>query len=183
MFKSKEVIVVDNDLSLKFWDIEHSSALFRLTDQNRLYLQPWLPWVPKVKTEDDSIKFISRAINDGKNDEGLELGVWYKNSLVGCIGLNGLSKSSRRASIGYWLSHDYQKKGIMTRSVKSLIGYSFNTLDLNRISIEACVENVSSCAIAERLGFVKEGIVRQFEYVDGRYLDYQVYSVLKSEWK
>ncbi len=176
-------IKVDNDLYLKIWDINYSSELFKLTDQNRKYLQPWLPWVPSVKYENDSIKFITRVIKEMKNGEGLELGIWYQNKLVGCIGLHGLSKSNRRASIGYWLSKEYQKMGIITRSVKALVDYSFNILNLNRIAIEASTENLSSCAVAERLGFVKEGIVRQFEYVDGKFLDYQVYSVLKFDWK
>lgn len=178
---SKKGIKVEEDLYLKPWSIKFAGELFKLTDQNREYLQPWLSWVPGVKTEADSNKFIYGAIKERKKDTGLDMGIWLKNSLVGCIGLHAISLSNHRASIGYWLSKDYQKQGIMTRSTQALIDYSFNTLNLNRIALEICIENTSSCAVAERLGFIKEGIHRQFEFVDGRYLDMQVYSLLKSD--
>lgn len=179
----KITIKVSDELCLKAWSVKDSLELFLLVDKNRQYLQPWLPWVPDVKTEQDSIKFISDAIKEFKSGDSLELGIWFSDILVGCIGLHGVNKSNRRASLGYWLSRDYQKRGIMTRSIRALIDYSFDTLNLNRIALEAGTENVASCAIAERLGFVKEGILRQFEFVNGRFLDYRAYSVLKSEWK
>ncbi|HUV42625.1 MAG TPA: GNAT family protein [Patescibacteria group bacterium] len=180
---SKILIKVDKDLYLKTWSLKNSAELFALTDKNRAYLQPWLPWVPNVKTEADSKKFIRESLQEMKDDKGIEMGIWLADKLVGCIGLHGLSKPNRRASLGYWLSKNQQKKGIMTRSVKALVDYSFKILNLNRIGLEASTENVSSCAIAKKLGFVKEGVVRQFEFVDGRFLDCQVCSVLKSEWK
>lgn len=180
---SKILIKVDKGLCLKTWSLKNSTELFMLTDTNREHLQPWLPWVPNVKTEADSKKFIRESLQEMKDGKGMELGIWLADKLVGCIGLHGLSKPNRRASLGYWLSKNCQKKGIMTRSVKAFIDYSFKTLNLNRIGLEASTKNISSCAVAERLGFVKEGIVRQFEFVDGRFLDCQVYSILKSEWK
>ena len=180
----KKVIIAANEvIRLKSWDIENASELFNLTDKNRRHLEPWLPWVPGVKEVTDSAKFITTSIEEMKKDLGLELGIWFLTKLIGCIGLHGLSKPNRRASLGYWLDKDYLGKGIMTRSVKALIDFSFIALDLNRIAIEASPENISSCAIAEKLNFVKEGIVRQFEFVNGRFLDYQIYSLLKSEWK
>ncbi|HUW21106.1 MAG TPA: GNAT family protein [Candidatus Bathyarchaeia archaeon] len=102
---------------------------------------------------------------------------------MGCLGLYGLSKANRRASIGYWLDSNYQGKGIMTASVKALIDYSFQELNLNRIGIEIATKNTRSLAITKRLNFVKEGVVREFEFVNNRFLSNIVYSFLKREWK
>ncbi len=180
----KEIhLTVSSEIQLKSWNIENAPELFALTDKNRDYLLPWLPWVPMVKEVADSAKFITTSLKEMGEKKGLELAIWYQNKLVGCIGLHALSSSNRRASIGYWLDKDYQGKGIMTQSVKALMNYCYTELGLNRLAIEAATENQSSYAIAERLGFTKEGILRQFEFVNGHFLDYILYSMLKSEWK
>lgn len=177
------ILTVSPDIQLKSWSIKNAPELFALSDKNRDYLLPWLPWVPMVKEVADSEKFITKSLTEMGEKKGLELGIWYQNKLVGCIGLHALSSSNRRASIGYWLDADFRRKGIMTQSVKTLINYCFTELDLNRLAIEVATENQPSFSIAERLGFVKEGVTRQFEFVNGRFLDYKLFSILKSEWK
>jgi len=176
-------LLVNPDIQLKSWQIENAAELFTLTDKNREYLLPWLPWVPGVKEVADSVKFITTSLEEMEKGEGLELGIWYRNKLAGCLGLHALSRSNRRASIGYWLDADHQGKGIMTQSAKSLINYCFTVFDLNRLAIEAATENHPSYSLAERLGFTKEGVIRQYEIVNGCFLDYLLYSLLKSEWK
>ena len=102
---------------------------------------------------------------------------------MGCCGLHHLEKKNKKAAIGYWLDFEHQGKGIMTLSVKALINYSFQNLNLNRLEIQASTKNPKSFAIAERLGFTKEGVLRETELVDGHLLDYVVYGLLKREWK
>jgi len=174
-------IKVNEDLELRYWQTKWAPELFSLTEKNRQYLQPWLPWVPKTKTAEDSKKFILTCKKEYKNGESLELGIWYKNSLVGCIGLHHISKASRNTAVGYWLSYEYYGKGIITQSVKALLDYGFNTLKLHRIEIVAGTTNIKSCAVAERLGFKKEGIKRDVEFVDNRFIDYAIYSLLENE--
>lgn len=176
-------IKIDKDIQLRSWRPELAAELFRLTNKNREYLQLWLPWVPGVKKVSDSKKFITTSLKEQKKGVGLELGIWYQDKLIGCIGLHGLSKDNRRASIGYWLDFDYQGKGIMIASAKALIDYSFKKLNLNRIGIEIATKNTKSLAIAERLNFTKEGVIREFEFVNNRFLNEFVYSLLKREWK
>lgn len=174
-------IIVTDDIALKSWNIKCSAELFRLTDKNRSHLKPWLPWVPGVKTDADSRKFIQRSLKEMKSGNGLELGIWYQERLAGCIGLHAFSKDNSRADLGYWLDKDLQGRGIMTQSVKALVDYGFDTLSLNRVGILASTENTPSCLVAERLRFTKEGILRQYELVNGRFLDYQIYSMLTGE--
>ena len=87
------------------------------------------------------------------------------------------------AEIGYWLSKDYNGRGIMTRAVKALESFGFETFNLNRIGITADSENLKSCAVAERAGYVKEGVLRQANILRGLPRDIAVYSKLKSEWE
>jgi ribosomal-protein-serine acetyltransferase len=84
--------------------------------------------------------------------------------------------------IGYWLVSEYEGKGIMTRACEVLIDYGFDELGLNRIVIRASTDNVRSQAVPLRLGFTREGVARQAEWLNDRFIDMVVYSMLRSEW-
>jgi len=174
---------VNGTVVLKSWQITNASELFDLTICNQEILKPWLPWVPKVKTISDSKSFIKESLKEMKSNKGLELGIWQNNKLIGCLGLHGLDlKNNPRPSFGDWLDSKTHGKGIMTQCVKTLINYSFTKLNLNRLEIEAATENIKSYTIAKRLGFTQEGEIREYEFVNGRFLNYYVFSLLQSEW-
>ena len=89
---------------------------------------------------------------------------------------------NRSTSIGYWLAEGYQGKGIMIKSCRSLIDYAFGNLGLNRVEIRCAVENSRSRAIPKNLGFTKEGIIRDAEWLYDHYVDHVVYGMLSEEW-
>ena len=66
---------------------------------------------------------------------------------------------------------------MMTDACRALIDTLFSEYDLNRIEIRAAVQNVKSQAIPERLGFTKEGCLRQCEWL------HFVYGLLKEEYE
>ncbi len=70
----------------------------------------------------------------------------------------------------------------MTEAVRALVEHAFGEWQLNRVEIRVAVGNERSAAIPERLGFVREGVLRQAErHADG-FKDNVVYSALASEW-
>ena len=87
------------------------------------------------------------------------------------------------ASVGYWISREMEGKGVVTKCCRVLIDYLFDTMGLNRVQINCNVENARSRAIPEKLGFTLEGTLREVEYLDGRFGDWAVYSLLKREWQ
>lgn len=90
--------------------------------------------------------------------------------------------ANKSTSIGYWLGERYQGKGIMTKSCKSFIEYAFKELNLNKIEIRCAEQNFRSRAIPERLGFVKEGIIREAEWLNDHFVSHVVYGILAREW-
>ncbi|HPW95118.1 MAG TPA: GNAT family protein, partial [Fibrobacteraceae bacterium] len=86
------------------------------------------------------------------------------------------------AEIGYWLSKPFQRKGLVTDSVKGLIRLAFEKMGLHRIQIKCAVNNIQSKNIPRRLNFIFEGTERDGELLaDGTYTDVEVYSFLNKK--
>ncbi|MBP9700428.1 GNAT family N-acetyltransferase [Candidatus Woesebacteria bacterium] len=176
-------IQVSTEITLRSWTTANAADLFALVEINRPELSQWLPWVPGIREESDSLRFIQNSIQETANDNGLELGIFYHDVLVGCIGLHELNWAHKKTSIGYWLSASYQGKGIMTAAVRALVEYVFTKLAFNRVEIRAASGNQKSRAIALRLGFSQEGVLREAEFVGDTFLDSVVYSLLHRDWR
>lgn len=174
---------VDEEVLLRMLMTSEAERLFTITDRSRHYLKEWLPWVDETKTVADSKQFIENSFHIYAEQTGLTAGIFYKNKLVGVAGFNGFDWRNRIGFIGYWLDVKYQGLGIMTRVASALTDYAFKQLQLNRVDIRAAYENKKSRAIPERLGFTKEGQIRQAEWLYNHYVDHVVYGMLASEWE
>ena len=175
-------IKVDENLSLGLVEKRHAQELFNLTDASRTYLREWLPWVDFTKTQADSEKFIDMTLNQFAGNNGFQLAICYEGNIAGMIGLHGINWSNKSTSIGYWLGQEFQGKGIMVKSCEAVINYCFEELQLNRIEIRVATGNVKSQAIPEKLGFIKEGCVREEEWLYDHYVDHYIYGMLKSDF-
>ncbi|GAA0350208.1 GNAT family protein [Bacillus horti] len=154
-----------------------------LVDRNRVYLRQWLPWVDGITSVKDYDSIMIEWMNQLSSQLGFQTGIRYKNELVGMIGFHPIDWSNRKAAIGYWLAQGFQGRGIMTRACQAMVHYAFQTYHLNRVEIQASIQNVKSRAIPERLGFVFEGYTRDGEFLYDRYVDLVNYGLLKREWE
>jgi ribosomal-protein-serine acetyltransferase len=109
--------------------------------------------------------------------------IWYGGRIAGVTGLPHIDWANRKSEIGYWLGQEFQGEGIMTRCIRTLINYLFESLELNRVEIHTAVENKRSQAIPERLGFFQEGIIRDGEWLYDHYVDMVIYGLLRRDWK
>lgn len=176
-------IQINDELFIRMLSGRDAKDLFQLTDGSRNYLKQWLPWVDATKEENDSMEFIQHTLKGYEQRISLTAGIFYQNGLVGVIGYNTLDFSNKIGSIGYWLGEQYQNKGIMTTAVRAVISYGFDNLQLNRIEIQCATENKKSQHIPERLGFTKEGCLKQSECLYNRFVDHYLYRMLAEEWE
>lgn len=172
---------VDDKTTLRLLDPRHSEPLFALTDANRAHLREWVPWLNSTTSLKDTLAFIQTSQQQFASNNGFQAGIWYQDQMVGVIGFHSIDWQNQSISIGYWLSGEFQGRGIMTKTCRALVDYAFKELRLNRVEIRCAVENLKSRAIPERLGFKKEGIVRQTECLYERFLDNVIYGVLADE--
>jgi RimJ/RimL family protein N-acetyltransferase len=74
-------------------------------------------------------------------------------------------------------------KGIISEALPLFISYFFDLYPINRLQLCTDVDNIPSKKIAEKLGFKHEGILRQSMFHRGKYVDVDIYSLLRDEWK
>jgi ribosomal-protein-serine acetyltransferase len=176
-------IKVDNTLALELIDYHHAETLYQVVKLNRQHLREFLPWVDNMRSLDDFRKYINSSKLRYANHTEVGYVIMADDAMIGRIGVHNIDLNNKSGSIGYWLAKDRVGQGIITRCCKALIDECFTHLQLIRIEIRAATSNFKSQAIPERLGFKKEGIVRQGEFVNNQFVDLYVYSMLKEEWK
>jgi RimJ/RimL family protein N-acetyltransferase len=86
-----------------------------------------------------------------------------------------------RGSVGYWLLPEARGKGLATRAVRLLSHWAFADLGLARLQLLTEPSNEDSHRVAERCGFQREGVLRSYTQIDGRRVDYVVFSLLPGD--
>jgi ribosomal-protein-serine acetyltransferase len=154
--------------------------LHALIECNRARLARWIHWA-HGQTLQDTRAFIGRAHAKEQEGSGLSRGIVAAGRLAGVVGLS-VDRTNRSAAIGYWLDEASEGKGVMTAAVAALADDGFERYRLMRLEIRADVDNRASRAVAERLGFQLEGVMRQSYHVAAeRYSDDAVYSLLATD--
>lgn len=159
-----------------------ADELFRVTDTSRRYLRQWLPWVDHATCSNDTRRVIESGLRQFANRQGFHAVICYDGQIVGVVGFHAIDWVNRSTSIGYWLAESHQGKGLMTASCRALIDHAFGTWKLNRITIRCATGNLRSQAVVERLGFTREGVQREVEWLYDHFVDLVHYALLRSEW-
>lgn len=157
-----------------------ADELHAVIERNRARLARWIHWA-NGQTRQGTRAFIGRARAMEQDGSGLSRAIVRSGTLAGVVGIT-VDRANRSAAIGYWLDEASGGKGVMTAAVAALVEDGFERYRLVRTEIRADVDNRASRAVAERLGFQLEGVMRQSYRVDGeRYSDDAVYSLLASD--
>jgi ribosomal-protein-alanine N-acetyltransferase len=117
-------------------------------------------------------------------DNHLRLGIELAadGALVGTCTLFGVNRTSRRAELGYALRSSAWGRGYMDEALRALLDCGFTELDLNRVEADIDPRNTASARTLERLGFVREGHLRERWIVAGEVSDSALYGLLRRDW-
>ena len=105
------------------------------------------------------------------------------NTLIGTVTLFNLSISNGRAEIGYAMGSAHWGKGYMNEALKALIVHAFDVRNFRRLEADVDPRNTASIRTLERLGFQREGFLRERWHVGGELQDAFFYGLLKREWQ
>lgn len=175
-------LLVDSGLVLSLVSNRDAGELFALIEADRERLRVWLPWVDSTRRLGDTLAFIRTSMAAARGGQEFVYGVRQRGRLRGVVALR-VNSANRKASLGYWLEKSATGRGLATRACRRLIDHAFGGLGLNRVSVHCALGNKLSRGVPKRLGLRCEGIERQAELVNGRFLDHAVYAVLAADWR
>lgn len=167
-------------LHLRKMKISDSSSLFKIWSD---------PDVTKFMnvccfTNENQAKEMINLLDDLSRDrKAIRFSIIKKgsNEIIGSCGYNALDFENGKAEIGYDIAKSFWGRGYATESIFSLLEHGFSILKLNRIEAKVDPRNVNSMKLLQKLNFTFEGTLRQYERVNGKFNDLNIYSKLISD--
>jgi ribosomal-protein-alanine N-acetyltransferase len=105
------------------------------------------------------------------------------DEVIGTLSAMNPSWGMGYIEIGYMLAASHHGRGLGTRAVALLVAKLFRETELYRIFATISVENIASIKLLERLGFIREGVLREHYLIQGRRVDEAIYGLLRHEWE
>lgn len=130
-------------------------------------------------------KRVAEALDHYAKDTAYPLAVVRieDDRVIGNCTLWNFHRQNRRAEVGYALARPYWGQGYNHEAMTALIDFAFGEMQLHRLEADIDPRNVPSAKTLERLGFRKEGLLRERWIVEGEVSDSAVYGLLASEWR
>ncbi len=144
-------------------------------------LVKWLPWARDRHTRADTRRYLrgARAARARRGAYEFIIEDSENSELLGITSLHRIDWIRRSAGVGYWIRQSRWGKGFATEAVRALIERGFGVYRLHRLEAHVALENHASQRVVQKLGFEREGVAREVELVNGRYLDHIQYSLLR----
>jgi RimJ/RimL family protein N-acetyltransferase len=160
-------------------DAEALFALHSSARAQRYWDSP--PWTEPVRAE----RFIAVCRQMAEDGTGARVAIDRASDggFLGWCSLTRWNPDYRSASLGYILDEAAWGHGYATEGARALLQWAYDTLDLNRVQAEADTRNIASARVLEKLGFVREGTLREDCVVNGEVSDSWVFGLLRREWR
>jgi RimJ/RimL family protein N-acetyltransferase len=164
---------------LKANDVDALFAIF----SDEVMMRYWSTTPMKERAEAE--KYLA-SIHAGFADKTLfQWGVERKEDgeVLGTCTMFSIHRASMRAELGYCLRSPYWGQGYMGEALAALIDFAFGSLELRRLEADVDPGNAASLRILERMGFVREGLLRERWDVGGQIGDTAFLGLLAREWR
>ena len=169
-------------LLLRSFASTDADALFALQSSAHV-LRYWdaPPWIERDRAE----RFIAACGRMEEEGSGARLAMERASdeSFIGWCSLTRWNPGYRSASMGYCLDDAAWGHGYAAEAGRALLQWAFDKLDLNRVQAETDTRNAASARVLEKLGFVREGTLREDCVVNGEVSDSWVYGLIRREWR
>ncbi|WP_255595018.1 GNAT family protein [Lysobacter sp. BMK333-48F3] len=174
------VVLTTQRLSLRPLRPDDAPALLAICSDPQV-MRYWSspPWEAIGQAE----ALIARDREAMASGQYLRLGIERDGGLIGYCTLFQLDAQNRRAELGYVLAAAAWSQGYMREALRALLDYGFDALDLHRIEADTDPRNRASVRCLERLGFVREGLLRERWIVAGEVSDTALYGLLRQDWR
>lgn len=160
-------------------DVDNFYAIYSDSEVMRYWSSPPLP------NRDAASKLIEEIHEGFKRREHLKWGIARSSddTLIGSVTIFHPDFTHRRAELGYALGRAHWGKGYMQETLRAVLTYAFETLNFHRIEADVDPRNAASINVLERLGFQREGYLRERWHVNGEIQDAFFYGLIRPDWE
>lgn len=158
-----------------------ADALYAM-HSNAYVLRYWdaPPWAERAR----AARFVAASAQMADDGTGVRLVVERADdqTFLGWGSLSRWNPDHRSAALGYCFDAAAWGHGFATEAAGAVLEWGFRSLELNRVQAETDTRNAASARVLEKLGFLREGTLREDCVVDGVVSDSWVYGLLAREW-
>lgn len=140
---------------------------------------------PPLPDRDAAAEQVAEIQNLFERREMLKWGIALRtdNKLIGTVTLFHPDFTHRRVELGYALGRDYWGRGYMQETLVAVLDFAFDVLAMHRLEADVDPRNSASIQALERMGFQREGYLRERWHVNGEIQDAYFYGLLKPDWE
>jgi ribosomal-protein-alanine N-acetyltransferase len=172
---------MEGNLSLREISAGDLDHLADVISENKAFFQRFDSWMAGIHSREQVLELITKAEKTKREKRGARFGLWEGSELLGHFNIFDADIDHRKAQIGYWLSEKYNGKGYASKALSSLVGFGFSVLNLHRLEATTATTNGSSVRLLERVGFKREGLLRECYWSNGKFVDDYLYSLLVTD--
>ena len=172
-------------LQLRPLVMQEARELLLVVMASRDTLGRYMSWPREMVELDHARRFVKMGREQWMAGRTVRLGVFERESglLVGNVELDSIDGRRRQAEIGYWVRADREGHGYASEAAHAMLRYAFEALRMHKVRADVAVGNVASARVLEKLGFVREGTLREDRPVGNVFLDHWRYGLLAREFR
>jgi ribosomal-protein-serine acetyltransferase len=181
---NKSIELVDAQVLLKPYRPGDASRLYEAVRESITELSQWMFWCHQDYSVAESWAWLESRADAWKkgNDYDFSINDPGDGQYLGGCGINRVDSINRVANLGYWVRSSRTGEGVATAATLLLARYCFNELLLNRIEIIVATGNRASQRVAEKVGAVREGVLRKRLVIRDSIHDVVMFSLVRGDF-
>jgi ribosomal-protein-alanine N-acetyltransferase len=180
-------VLITERLMLRIPEDGDLDSLFDFHARNVEHFRPWFPSSALFPSRESLESALVARTESAHADTAYRFNVFPLSDPTRIIGLCSVSEVRRgaiqQAVMSYAIDHAEQGKGFVTEAVSASVKFAFDDLDLHRLEGSYMVANEKSGAVLERLGFQREAIFKEYLFLNDKWQDHIVTSLLNPNWR
>ncbi|MEV4869177.1 GNAT family N-acetyltransferase [Streptomyces syringium] len=165
---------------LEPWNAEEYLAHI---DRSREYIGRHIALADRAVDLASATAFLQLYADKKAADSGRIYGIWADGTLVGGVLFRTFDAEAGTCEVGCWLEESAVGRGLVTRAIRLLIDWAVDVRGIHRVEWLAASTNTASVNVAQRLGMVRDAVLRESNLYRGVRHDMEIWSVLAPAWR
>jgi RimJ/RimL family protein N-acetyltransferase len=175
-------IPTSGSISIRPYTPDQAEDLLAAARESVREVHPWLPWCHPDYAIEEARSWIEHQVSAFARGEEHEFAIFGPSGrYAGGCGVNLVVQSQGRANIGYWVRSSEMGKGVAVAAVRLVAAWAFRNTALERLEIVVAVGNARSQRVAEKVGAVREGVLRRRLFLHDTFHDAIMYSLVRGD--